>query len=214
MMLRTVNTLAAPGEPVFFVSGDRYPLIDYHLNRINSDVVATGIPFVNGDVVNSIMPRVIGKSSRFWVVEIERNLGDPNNRVIPWLDAHYQRVLRIPIDYNGITLYSSGDKTVPDSQTVLASIIHEARPGDVIRVGVPGGIPVQLQYGGQIIASAEANLTWQLVQFPVYAAVPNGDYSLQIGQTRYPIPITHSQPDHTHVLEDAITVEQFDLLAN
>src|SRR5262249_27864448 len=52
MMVRTVNTLAAPHEPIFFVSGDRYPLVDYHLNRVDSSLTATGIPLVDKNDVD------------------------------------------------------------------------------------------------------------------------------------------------------------------
>ncbi len=201
-LLRTLNLLARPGEPVFFISGDRYPLVYYHLNRIAGDsppyspyssINAQGVPLL-GDNVEQALAQTIGTAQRFWVIEIERSLGDPANKAIPWLDSHYQRVLRIHIDYNGLDLYTVSDKSMPDSTATLPPIIHEARPGDVARVGVPGKIPISLTYQGQVITIQPPAETWQLAQFPIYPAYPPGQYVMQAGSQSYPFQVTHSQP--------------------
>ncbi|HLY28848.1 MAG TPA: glycosyltransferase family 39 protein [Aggregatilineales bacterium] len=201
-LLRTVSLLARPDEPVFFVSGDRYPLVYYHLNRAAGDkppyfpyspIQAQGIPLLGGDS-DATLAQTIGSSQRFWVLEIERSLGDPSNKAIPWLDAHYHRVLRIPIDYNGIDLYAVSDMTLPDSTAILPLPIHEARPGDTARIGVPGGISAALSYQGQVIAKQDAAQTWQLAQFPIYPAFPPGPYQIQAGAQQYTIQVTHSLP--------------------
>ncbi len=147
------------------------------------------------------MKRTIGASQRFWLVEIERSLGDPNNLVVPWLDAHYQRVLHIPIDYNGLTLYTvpgAASSATPSPATVLPPAITEARPGDTVRIGVPAKVGVDLIYQDKVIASKPAAETWQLAQFPIYAAYPPGDYALRADGHNYTFRVTHSQPAPTN----------------
>jgi len=194
MMLRTVQLLGKQDEPILFISGDRYPLVYYHLNRAAggySDRVATGIPLVEqpGSITH-----LIGNNARFWVVEIERNFSDPQNLVMPWLDAHDKRLRHIPIDYNGLSLYSIQDGPSPNSDQVLPPVIREARPGDVARIGVPGGMQVDLLYGAKVIASQPASSVWQLAQFPIYPAYPPGIYSIRAGTAHYDFQVTHSQP--------------------
>jgi hypothetical protein len=132
---------------------------------------------------------------------------------MPWLDSHYQRVLHIPIDYNGITLYTTSDKAMPDSAILVPPIVHEVRPGDMLRMGVPKDIPAQLLYQGQTIAAQAANPTWQLAQFPIYAAFPDGSYSLQAGGNNYPFQVTHSQPQSTYNASSSAALGPFHLLA-
>ncbi|MEP7289497.1 MAG: glycosyltransferase family 39 protein [Chloroflexota bacterium] len=197
MMLRTVNLLAKPDEPIFFVSGDRYPLVYYHLNRAAngySALNAVGMPAL-GDNADGMISTIIGTNTRFWVIEIERSLGDPQNKAIPWLDTHFTRVLHIPIDYNGLTLYAASDKTSPTSDQILPPIIHEARPDDIVRIGMPPNQSVSLLHDNILIRTIQPMDTWQLAQFPIYHTYPPGDYSLQVGDSSYPFRITHSQPE-------------------
>ncbi|MCC7450625.1 MAG: glycosyltransferase family 39 protein [Anaerolineae bacterium] len=194
-MLRTVNTLARPDEPVFFVSEDRYPLVYYHLNRAagwQSPLTATGIK-IDGDNLDDQMNRYIGSAPRFWVIEIEKHLGDPQNRIIPWLDQHFKRVYHVPIDYNGVSLYARSDSTAPTSDQLLKPRIDEARPGDVMRIGV-GGHNVDLLYDGKIIVPHNATPSWEVIQFPIYAAYPPGFYTLRVDSFyQYDFRVTHSQ---------------------
>jgi 4-amino-4-deoxy-L-arabinose transferase-like glycosyltransferase len=195
-MLRTVNTLAKPDEPVFFVSEDRYPLVYYHLNRAagwQSPLTATGIK-IDGDNFDEQMNLYIGSASRFWVIEIEKHLGDPQNQIIPWLDQHFKRVYHMPIDYNGVSLYARSDEPLARSGDLLWPPIREARPGDVVRVGAPGKMPVDLLYGQKLITFAEESLSlWRVAQFPIYGAYPPGDYRVRTGPAFYhDFRVTHS----------------------
>ncbi len=195
-MLHTVNTLAQPDEPVFFVSEDRYPLVYYHLNRAagwQSPLNATGIK-ISGDQIDDQLNQLIGSAPRFWVIEIEKHLGDPQNKIIPWLDQHFKRVYHLPIDYNGISLYARSDEPLSRSGDLLWPPIREARPGDVIRVGAASNTPVSLLYEGKLIRSAgEAEAAWRVAQFPIYGAYPPGDYRVQINPGLYhDFRVTHS----------------------
>ena len=194
-LFRMIDLLAAPDEPVFFVSDDRYPLVYYHLDRAaggQTPLHVRGIP-LPADDLDARMRSVIGDSSRFWFVEIERGLSDPEGASLVWLDAHYKRVLRVPFDYNAVTLYAAADLTPPASGEVLPPVIREARPGDTVRIGVPDGTPVDLVYDGRMLLSQVAE-GWSLLQFPIYETYPPGKYILRTQDTRYAFRVRHSQP--------------------
>jgi hypothetical protein len=194
-LFRMVDLLAAPDEPVFFVSDDRYPLVYYHLDRAaggQTPLRVRGIP-LPADDLDARMRSAVGDSSRFWFVEIERGLSDPEGASVAWLDAHYERVLRVPIDYNAVTLYAKTDLAPPASTEVLPPVIREARPGDTVRIGVPDGTWVDLIYGGRKLASQVAE-DWSLLQFSIYETYPPGKYGLRTLDSRYTFRVTHSQP--------------------
>ena len=195
-LFRTIDLLAGPGEPVFFVSDDRYPLVYYHLDRAaggRSDLTARGIPLPVNDL-DRHMRTIIGDARRFWFVEIERNLSDPEGESVAWLDAHYERIWRVPFDYNAVTLYAVGAQNRPASDHTLPPAIREARPGDVVRIGTPDGVTVNLEHGGRVIASQTATDGWGLLQFPVYRAYPPGGYTLRTPTEAYTFRVTHSLP--------------------
>lgn len=195
-LFRTVDLLAAPGEPVFFVSDDRYPLVYYHLDRAaggGSGLRARGIPLPVDDL-DGHMRAIIGDAGRFWFVEIERNLSDPAGASVAWLDAHYARVWRAPFDHNALTLYAADTGAPPDSDRALPPAIREARPGDTVRIGVPDGATASLVYAEQVIASQTAAGSWSLLQFPIYPAYPPGEYTLRAPGTAHTFRVTHSQP--------------------
>jgi len=195
-LFRTIDLLAAPGEQVFFVSDDRYPLVYYHLDRAaggDSDLRARGIPLPVDDL-DGHMRAIVGDASRFWFVEIERNLSDPAGESVAWLDAHYTRLWRAPFEHNAVTLYAADAGAPPDSDRTLIPAIREARPGDTVRIGVPDGATASLETAGQVIASQTAAGGWSLLQFPVYPAYPPGEYTLRAPDGAHTFRVTHSLP--------------------
>jgi hypothetical protein len=195
-LFRTIDLLAAPGEPVFFVSDDRYPLVYYHLDRAaggDSDLRARGIPLPVDDL-DGHMRAIVGDVSRFWFVEIERNLSDPDGESVAWLDAHYTRIWRAPFEHNAVTLYAADAGAPPDSDRTLSPAIREARPGDMVRIGVPDGATASLETAGRVIASQTAAGGWSLLQFPVYPAYPPGEYTLRAPDGAHTFRVTHSLP--------------------
>ncbi len=195
-LFRTIDLLAAPGEPVFFVSDDRYPLVYYHMDRAaggDSDLRARGIPLPVDDL-DRHMRAIVGDASRFWFVEIERNLSDPAGESVAWLDAHYTPIWRAPFEHNAVTLYAADAEAPPGSDRTLIPAIREARPGDTVRIGVPDGATASLETAGRVIAAQTAAGGWSLLQFPVYPAYPPGEYTLRAPDGTHTFRVTHSQP--------------------
>ena len=194
-MISTVATLAQPNEPILFVSDDRYPLVYYHFNRVAddhySDFRIEGITSPLGQVQSTNMQRHISGADRFWVIQIERHFRDPDGLTIAWFDERFTRVYHEAVAHNSITLYARDDQTPPQSERILAPTVDQARPFDTVRVGATAD--VTWWYGDQRIRRDRAQ-GWQLSQWTVYPAYPNGQYTVQIGDQRHPFRVTHSQP--------------------
>lgn len=200
-LVRTVDFLATPDEPIFFVSDDRYPLVRYHLNRAanlrtgawQTPLNAGGILDPANAVENGTLEAAVGDVERFWFVQIESHLQDPDNRVIQWLDGRFQRIFHHAFAHNSLTLYArDADSTPPDTDVILPPPISEARPSDVVRIGTDQRVDVLL--GDQLVYSFAAPTHWQISEFTVFPAYPPGAYALQTGTARYAFQVTHSQP--------------------
>jgi hypothetical protein len=195
-LMAALRLLVQPGEPVFFISGDRYPLVYYNLERVSGGrmpFMPVGVPSLGGDS-DAQMQRTIGETPRFWLIEIEASLGDPKGERRAWIDQRYERIYHAAAGYNSINLYTRDQRTLPDSSVLLPPVIQEARPGDTVRIGVPGGLRVDLLHKGQVIASQMAGEQWQLLEFPIYPVDAPGDYVLRAGGNDYHFRVTHSQP--------------------
>ena len=189
--------LAEPGDPVVFITGERYPLVAYNLDRLENGLSAQydliGVPDA-GEAIDGQMGELIGDRSWFWLLQIEPAQGDPQGRQRAWIDAHYRRVYRTGAGYNSLSLYTrEDDRQPPASGRVLPPPIREARPGDLIRIGVPGGLAVDLVHDGQVIVTQTAE-EWQLLEFPVYPNAAPGEYALRAGGVSYPFRVTHAAP--------------------
>ncbi|NLX10942.1 MAG: phospholipid carrier-dependent glycosyltransferase [Chloroflexi bacterium] len=195
-LLAAAAALVEPGDAVFFISGERYPLVYYNLDRATGaqpPFEPVGVPADEGEPVESLMGRTIGQRERFWLVEIEAGLGDPQGARRAWIDARYQRVYHTRAGYNGLSLYSrSGDDNPPASAAIVPPVMREARPGDTVRIGVPGGVRVDLLRGEQVLA-AQTPASWALVEFPIYPIYAPGEYSLRAADEVYSFRVTHSQ---------------------
>ncbi len=200
-MMAAVAALAAEDDLVFFTSGSRKPVVYYNLDRAGysgrkdsraEPLNVRGIPTAAAGLP-AMMERVFSGATRFWLIEIEAHHDQPLNARVDWLNKRYHRLLHIPVGWNGLSLYSldEGD-AIPDIAAIIPPAIREARPGDQARIGVPAGQRVDLVHSGQIIDSKIAD-TWMLHQFDIYAFYFNGDYTLHVGDERYPFKITHSQ---------------------
>lgn len=199
-LMAAVSALARPDEPVFFASGDRYPLVYYHLERAGGDLPAANVqPIASAALETLDVPR-------FWLVRIEAHLDSTTDDFIAWADAHYTRSLEIPVDYNGLTLYTRSALDVANvgADVWITSPAREIRPGDEIRMGVPGNSTVQLLYNGCVVADNIAG-SWRFAAFPIYAAFPPGDYTLLTRVSRQTFRVTHSQPTPTNPPENVDT---------
>lgn len=190
-LFETLHTLAQPDEPIVFVSGDRYPLVFYHLNRAagwQSPLTVRDLPpFEAGGADN--VARLIGDAPRFWFVAIESHLQDPDSGYRAALDEQYPRAFHADIDHNALTLYVRDASAVrPGGESVLTPI-DEARAGDVIRAGSADGVGIVCE--GEPLAQAMPG-AWMLVQARVYPAYPNGECVVSAGTQSKTIRITHS----------------------
>ena len=188
-LMAAVSALVQPDEPVYFTSGDRYPLVYYHLERAAGDLPVTSVQPIPAasDAIDA---------ARFWLVRIEAHLDPHADDFIAWADASYARALDIPVDYNGLTLYvRPGDDTpLPGADVWIESPVREARPGDEVRIGVPAGIMAELRLDDDGVIAQQAADTWQPITFPIYTAFPPGDYTLRAAELEHTFRVTHSQP--------------------
>ncbi len=193
-----LDLLAAPGDTVVFITGERYPLVYYNLDRRENgrsemyDLV--GVPDA-GENVDGQMQEIVGDRESFWLLEIEPAQGDPQGRQRDWIATHYARLYHTVAGFNALSLYvrPGAEVVLPDSATVLPPPITEARPGDLIRIGAPGGQPVDLLHGDEVIVSQAAD-HWQLLEFPVYPNAAPGEYALRVDGVSYPFRVTHVPP--------------------
>lgn len=189
-MFDTLHALARPDEPVIFTSGDRYPLVRYHLNRAaggQTPLTVRDLPPFEAGGAENIAARA-GDAPRLWLVEIERHFQDAEGDYRAALDAGYTRAFHAEFEHNAITLYTRDESTPPTSDADVLPPIREARAGDVIRAGSAGGVSITC--GGQTLAQAPAGW-WTLVQARIYPAYPDslcevqaGDESAQVRLTR------------------------------
>ncbi|MFW5696812.1 MAG: glycosyltransferase family 39 protein [Phototrophicaceae bacterium] len=199
-LMATVSALARPEEPIFFTSGDRYPLVYYHLERAAGDIQVQNVQPISAAALESL------DVPRFWLVRIEAHLDSASDGFVVWADANYTRALDIPVDYNGLTLYTRTDADVADlgADVWIMSPAHELRPGDEARMGIPGGSTVQLLHDDRVLAEDYAD-SWRLAAFPIYAAFPPGDYTLLTHAQRQTFRVTYSQPAPTNPPENVDT---------
>lgn len=183
-MLRAVDALAQPGDVIVFASEDRYPLVYYHLNRADalrgddgySPLNVWGLRPPSGDSIDEAWARqAFMQADRVWFVRIEAHLQDPDGLWQAWLDSNYTRSLHISITYNSLTLYTR-DGAPPDFTQTVPLPFTTYRPGDTVRVGADGDIT--LSDGAHTVTSAADG--WRVWQFPVYPAMPAGEYVLTV----------------------------------
>ena len=195
-MIRAVDILANEGERVNFISGERYPLVEYYLRRLYYPApipdIVRGVP--SGDDWRDLMPTVTGNAESLWLIFIERILGDRDGARETWLRENYQVITETSVDYNGFGLYGLPESAIdyPNPQIVLPPVITEVRPMDWIRVGVPAAIPATLRYGEIEVATVTSE-RWDLAQFRMYPAYPNGEYQLLVDNQLFTVTMTHSQ---------------------
>jgi len=200
-LFETLHALAQPDEPVVFVSGDRYPLVYYHLNRAAGGQTPLTVrdlpPFDAGGADN--VTRLVGDAPRFWFVAIEPHFQDPQGGYRAALDAQYARAFHADIDHNALTLYTRDESDAAPNGASVLTPIREARAGDMIRVGGADGLRIACD--GHTLAQAEQG-AWTLLQARVYPAYPNADCVVTAGTRTHTLRITHNDaqartPSHT-----------------
>ncbi len=201
-MMMAISALTSADDRVYFISGGRRPLVYYHLDQAGYDVPknvyaepvnVTGIPRSSESDVADMMNWIFAGIDRFWLIEIEAHLDQPLDAPLDWIKDNYHRIYHIPVAWNGISFFSNDEyDTIPEIDAIIPPVITEARPGDLVRIGVPAGATVELFHSGQTIDSHVAE-TWMLHQFDIYPFYFNGNYELRVADQRYPFVITHSQ---------------------
>ncbi len=201
-MMMAVAAFTSADDRVYFISGGRRPLVYYHLDQAGYDVPkniyaepvnVTGIPRSSESDVSDMMNWIFAGIDRFWLIEIEAHLDQPLDAPLDWIKDNYHRIYHIPVAWNGISFFSNDENdTIPTIDAIIPPVITEARPGDLVRIGVPAGATVELFHSGQTIDSHVAE-TWMLHQFDIYPFYFNGYYELRVADQRYPFVITHSQ---------------------
>ncbi len=194
-LLASAAALVRPGEPVYLLSGDRFPVVDYHLQRATDRRPAwepLGLTAPGGEV-EAYAARQFAGVDRFWLLEVEAHLGDPSGTLRAWIDSQYTRVYETGAAYNRLVLYARGEGAdIPAPATVVPPADRDLRPGDWARIGVPGGAAVTLSRGDTVISSATP-VRWALVEFPIYRAYPPGTYTLRAGDRAYTLRVTGTQ---------------------
>ena len=200
--MAAVAALTTADDRVFFVSGGFGLQVHYYLDQARYDVPkdenaryvnVTGVPTGDSEDLPTMMGRVFSGSPRFWLIEIEAAYNHKQLERIKWIDDHYQQIFRIPVGYNGISLYSlDGADPIPESTAFIPPSITEARPGDQVRIGVPAGTRVDLVHSGQVVDTRQAD-TWMLHEFNIYSFYYNGLYILRVADYTFPFTITNSR---------------------
>ena len=197
-LMQAVDLLAEPGDTIFFISGERYPLVLYPLRKLYfpdpTPYRLHGVPA--GDDWRPILEHLTANVDRAWLVFVERSLGDRDGAREAFLRRAYRVEAEVAIEHNGYALLTRLDApTYPDLTVTLPPTVRALRPPDAVRVGVPAGTTATLSVG-DVTLQRVTPARWEVVSFPIYASYPNGDYSLTVGGQRFPLRVTHAQPPY------------------
>lgn len=197
-LIAAVDRLAEAGDTIFFVSGERYPLVLYPLRKLYYPAPTPyrlhGVPA--GDDWEPIMERLTADVDRAWLVFVERSLGDRDGAREAFLRRAYRVEVEVAVEHNGYALLTRLDQpSYPALVETLPPAVEALRPREAVRVGVPAGVTASLHMGDLTLQQATP-ARWEVVSFPIYPIYPNGDYWLRVGEQRYPLRVTHAQPPH------------------
>ncbi|MFQ5418736.1 MAG: glycosyltransferase family 39 protein [Anaerolineae bacterium] len=206
-----IRAYAHPQDRVLLVSGDRYPLFLYEYDKWQGErpsvhLIPDGAPAIHAENVVEQMQKTAADSERIWLVEIERNMQDPQGLSRKWLEEHYFASFSINYEYNRLTLFTRDGKMPPENPKFThASVtvpLTEFWPGDTVHLGIMTSAPdscLQIVHeSGLIMVShslAEPVSTFIDVPWLITQAVPNGRYHIQIdGQETVAVHINNSDP--------------------
>jgi hypothetical protein len=197
-LMQAVDLLAEPGNTIFFISGERYPLVLYPLRKLYYPAPTPyrlhGVPA--GDDWEPILERLTAEVDRAWVVFVERALGDRDGAREAFLRRAYRVEAEVAVEHNGYALLTRLDApTYPEPALALPPTVQALRPAEAVRVGVPAGVSAALSVG-DVTLQQVTPARWEVVSFPIYPIYPNGDYTLTVGEQRFPLRVTHAQPPH------------------
>ncbi len=146
-MVRVLGAYTRPGDVALLISGDRYPLFDYYLGRIVAPARRLRVLELpredrfTDENVGQELEAAIGGRGRFWVASVEAGIQDPSGLALPWLDAHFQRVLTYDVGYNALILYGDPDEPLlAERARVAPQVPLQASAGGVELLGydLPG----------------------------------------------------------------------------
>lgn len=159
---RIIWAHARPGDALVLVSGDRYPIFTLSYDRAPAPEIRPPVlalpqspPPLTAATAAAELEAIAAAHPRIWLVQLERNLEDPEGHAEAWLAAHTTRVLHYDFGYNALSLFSVVDEEplVPlwnlPPQTPLERDLGpgitllgydrptaEFRPLDVVRLGL------------------------------------------------------------------------------
>lgn len=195
-LMQAVDLLAEPNDTIFFISGERYPLVLYPLRKLYYPAPTPyrlhGVPA--GDDWEPILERLTAEVDRAWVVFVERSLGDRDGAREAFLRRAYRVEAEVAVEHNGYALLTRLDApTYPAPAVVLPPTVQALRPAEAVRVGVPAGVSAALRVGDVTLQQVTPT-RWEVVSLPIYPIYPNGEYTLTVGEQRFPLRVTHAQP--------------------
>jgi 4-amino-4-deoxy-L-arabinose transferase-like glycosyltransferase len=197
-LMQAVDLLAEPGDTLFFISGERYPLVLYPLRKryypAPTPYRIHGVP--SGDDWEPTLARLTADVDRAWLIFAERTLGDGGGVREAFLRQAYRVEAEVAVGHNGYALLTRLNRsTYPQQGATLPPAVHVLRPGDAVRVGVPAGVTAALQVGETILQQVTPT-RWEVVSFTIHPIYPNGEYLLRVGDRRFSVRVTHAQPQH------------------
>lgn len=159
---RIIWAHAQPGDGLALVSGDRYPILTLSYDRAPAPATRPEItrlpqspPPLTETSAAEELSALAAQHSRIWLVQLERNIEDPEGHAEAWLTTHYRRILHYEFGYNALSLFAPAlaDVLVPlwntPPQTPLENDLgagatllgydlptSEFRPLDSVRLGL------------------------------------------------------------------------------
>lgn len=153
---------AQPDDALVLVSGDRYPIFTLSYDRAPAPPTRPVVyrlpqspPPLTEATAAAELEALAARHPRFWLVQLERHLEDPEGHAEAWLAARYTRVLHYDFGYNALSLFALADEeplvprwnTPPQyplerdlgaGVTLLGYDLptSEFRPLDVVRLGL------------------------------------------------------------------------------
>jgi len=111
-LTRTIWAYARPGDAVWLVSGDRYPVFLSYYDRPEAPLNRPAVEFLphagtmtSPETLAADLQSVASGRSRIWLAQVESGLQDPDGWVERWVSSQYTPAMRLGVGYNQLTLY-------------------------------------------------------------------------------------------------------------
>lgn len=170
-MLRIVAAYAQPDDVLLLISGDRYPIFDYHYQRIvppERRIPVLPLPqtaHFDEENVGWQLAAATADRQRFWVLAYEVAIQDPVGLSLPWLHANHRPLLTFGQGHNGLILFGEEAGPLRTERSLIAPqqplAVHagglellgydlparECEAGDVVNLGLywTGEVPLSME---------------------------------------------------------------------